>query len=56
VAARKEYTTNYFVEKGTMVKWSFRVKDYDIGFGVRIRVMQDGGSEGKEFQFDTVTS
>lgn len=44
VAARKEYTTNYFVEKGTMVQWSFRVKEYDIGFGVRIRVMQDGGS------------
>lgn len=44
VGARKEYTTNYFVEQGTLVRWSFRVKDLDIGFGVRCRVMQDGGS------------
>ena len=26
------------------MRWSFRVKDFDIGFGVRVRIMQDGGS------------
>ncbi len=44
VSARSEYTTAYLVEKGTLMRWSFRVKDFDIGFGVRVRVMQDGGS------------
>ena len=46
MAARKEYTTAYFIEQGTLLRWSFRVQDKDIGFGVRIRKMQDfGGSE-----------
>jgi len=44
ISARSEFTTAYFVEKGTLMRWSFRVKDYDVGFGVRVRVMQDGGS------------
>ncbi|CAD7977146.1 unnamed protein product [Amoebophrya sp. A25] len=44
VSARSEFTTAYLVEKGTLMRWSFRVKDFDIGFGVRVRVMKDGGS------------
>ena len=26
------------------MRWSFRVKDYDVGFGVRLRLMRDGGA------------
>lgn len=48
IGARKEFTTAYFVEKGTLMHWSFRVKDHDVGFGVRLRVMQDGGSREED--------
>lgn len=48
VGARKEYTTSYHVEKGYIMRWTFRVKDHDLGFGVRMRVMQDGGSVEQE--------
>merc|ERR1719199_1737490 len=48
IAARKEYTTNYFVEKGTLMRWSFRCKEHDVGFGVRLRVMQDMGGSKEE--------
>lgn len=44
IGARKEHTTSYHVEKGYILRWTFRVKDHDLGFGVRMRVMQDGGS------------
>ena len=29
VGARKEFTTSYFVQQGTLMRWSFRVK---VGF------------------------
>jgi len=48
IAARKEHTTSYHVEKGYILRWTFRVKDHDLGFGVRMRVMQDGGSVEQE--------
>jgi len=44
IPARKEHTTAYLVQKGTLLRWTFRVKERDLGFGVRMRVMQDGGS------------
>ena len=48
VSARSEFTTAYLVEKGTLMRWSFRVQGYDIGFGVRVRIMQDGGSREED--------
>eukprot|EP00397_Hematodinium_sp_SG-2012_P021018 GEMP01021688.1.p1 GENE.GEMP01021688.1~~GEMP01021688.1.p1 ORF type:complete len:313 (+),score=95.06 GEMP01021688.1:47-985(+) len=44
VPARNEHTTAYLVPKGTLLRWTFRVMQYDLGFGVRMRVMQDGGA------------
>lgn len=44
VPARTEHTCCYHVSKGSTLRWSFRVKDHDIGFGVRMRVQQWGGS------------
>jgi len=48
VAARNEYTTAYFIEQGTLLQWSFRVQEKDIGFGVRVRKMQDFGGSVEE--------
>ena len=36
MTARNEYTTSYFIEKGTLLQWSFRVQERDIGFGERL--------------------
>ena len=40
------------------MRWSFRVQEYDIGFGVRVRIMQDGGSREEDVlpveRFDNV--
>mmetsp|Transcript_10520 Transcript_10520/g.23905 ORF Transcript_10520/g.23905 Transcript_10520/m.23905 type:complete len:361 (+) Transcript_10520:95-1177(+) len=44
VPARTEHTTVYHVQTGSTLRWTFRVKDYDIGFGVRMRVQEWGGS------------
>merc|ERR1719162_2191013 len=43
VPARTEHTCCYHVSKGSTLRWTFRVKDNDIGFGVRMRVQQWGG-------------
>jgi len=44
IPARTEHTTVYHVQAGSTLRWTFRVKDYDIGFGVRMRVQEWGGS------------
>jgi len=48
VPARTEHKTAYHVAKGSTLRWTFRVKDYDIGFGVRMRVQEWGGSREDE--------
>jgi hypothetical protein len=48
VPARTEHTCCYHVSKGSTLRWTFRVKDNDIGFGVRMRVQQWGGSREDE--------
>merc|ERR1712178_637214 len=48
VPARTEHTCCYHVSKGSTLRWIFRVKDNDIGFGVRMRVQQWGGSKEEE--------
>lgn len=48
VPARTEHTSCYHVTKGSTLRWTFRVKDYDIGFGVRMRVQEWGGSREDE--------
>jgi len=48
VPARTEHTCCYIVSKGSTLRWTFRVKDYDIGFGVRMRVQEWGGSREEE--------
>lgn len=48
VPARTEHTCAYIVPKGSTLRWTFRVKDYDIGFGVRMRVQQWGGAKEEE--------
>mmetsp|Transcript_127134 Transcript_127134/g.354007 ORF Transcript_127134/g.354007 Transcript_127134/m.354007 type:complete len:372 (-) Transcript_127134:213-1328(-) len=48
VPARTEHTSAYHVAKGSTLRWTFRVKDYDIGFGVRMRVQEWGGSREEE--------
>jgi len=48
VPARTEHTSAFHVARGSTLRWTFRVKDYDIGFGVRVRVQQWGGSKEEE--------
>lgn len=48
VPARTEHTCAYHVSKGSTLRWTFRVKDYDIGFSVRMRVQEWGGSREEE--------
>lgn len=48
VPARTEHTCCYHVSKGSTLRWTFRVKEHDIGFGVRMRVQQWGGSREDE--------
>merc|ERR1711988_1381245 len=38
----------YHVSKGSTLRWTFRVKEHDIGFGVRMRVQEWGGSREDE--------
>merc|ERR1712151_790149 len=44
VPARTEHTSAYHVAKGSTLRWTFRVKEHDIGFSVRMRVQVWGGS------------
>eukprot|EP00933_Yihiella_yeosuensis_P068099 TRINITY_DN7340_c0_g7_i1.p1 TRINITY_DN7340_c0_g7~~TRINITY_DN7340_c0_g7_i1.p1 ORF type:complete len:390 (-),score=118.48 TRINITY_DN7340_c0_g7_i1:134-1303(-) len=48
VPARREHTSAYHVSKGSTLRWTFRVKEHDIGFSVRMRVQQWGGSREDE--------
>merc|ERR1712186_61720 len=48
VPARTEHTSAYHVSKGSTLRWTFRVKEHDIGFGVRMRVQQWGGARADE--------
>lgn len=48
VPARTEHTSAYHVSKGSTLRWTFRVKEHDIGFGVRMRVQEWGGSREDE--------
>lgn len=48
VPARSEHTCCYHVSKGSTLRWTFRVKDNDIGFGVRMRVQEWGGAREDE--------
>merc|ERR1712232_87270 len=48
IPARTEHTSCYHVSKGSTLRWSFRVKDHDVGFGVRMRVQEWGGSREEE--------
>jgi hypothetical protein len=48
VPARTEHTCCYHVSKGSTLRWTFRVKEHDIGFGVRMRVQEWGGSREDE--------
>lgn len=48
VPARTEHTCAYHVSKGSTLRWTFRVKEHDIGFAVRMRVQQWGGSREDE--------
>eukprot|EP00441_Pelagodinium_beii_P034340 CAMPEP_0197629676 /NCGR_PEP_ID=MMETSP1338-20131121/7430_1 /TAXON_ID=43686 ORGANISM="Pelagodinium beii, Strain RCC1491" /NCGR_SAMPLE_ID=MMETSP1338 /ASSEMBLY_ACC=CAM_ASM_000754 /LENGTH=365 /DNA_ID=CAMNT_0043200755 /DNA_START=295 /DNA_END=1392 /DNA_ORIENTATION=+ len=48
VPARTEHTCAYHVSKGSTLRWTFRVKDKDIGFSVRMRVQVWGGSQEEE--------
>lgn len=48
IAARAEHTTSYHVDKGQLLRWTFRVKERDLGFAVRLRRMADGGSQEEE--------
>ena len=48
VPARTEHTCAYHVSKGSTLRWTFRVKDHDIGFAVRMRVQVWGGAQEEE--------
>jgi len=48
VPARTEHTSAYHVKKGSTLHWTFRVKERDVGFGVRMRVQEWGGSREEE--------
>lgn len=43
VPARTEHTSAYHVSKGATLRWTFRVKEHDIGFGLRMRVQDPAG-------------
>lgn len=48
IPARREHTCVFHVTKGSTLRWTFRVKEHDIGFGVRMRVQEWGGSREEE--------
>jgi hypothetical protein len=48
IPARTEHTCCYHVSRGSTLRWTFRVKDNDLGFGVRMRVQAFGGSREEE--------
>jgi len=48
VPARTEHTSAYHVKKGSTLRWTFRVKEHDIGFAVRMRVQVWGGAQEEE--------
>lgn len=48
VPARKEHTCVYLVTKGSTLRWTFRVKERDLGFGVRMRIQEFGGAREEE--------
>lgn len=48
VPARTEHTCSFVVKQGCTLRWTFRVKDNDVGFGVRMRVQEWGGSREEE--------
>lgn len=48
VPARTEHTCCYHVSKGSTLRWTFRVKDNDIGFGVRMRIQEYGGAREED--------
>mmetsp|Transcript_70549 Transcript_70549/g.131994 ORF Transcript_70549/g.131994 Transcript_70549/m.131994 type:complete len:340 (+) Transcript_70549:115-1134(+) len=47
VSARGEHITSHFVEKGSRLQWSFRLKEHSVNFAVRIR-SQGEGEEAQE--------
>jgi len=44
VPRRSTHTFPVLVNPGHTLSWIFRCKDHDIGFAIRTRIMQDGGS------------
>ncbi|CAE7018922.1 unnamed protein product [Symbiodinium sp. CCMP2456] len=48
VPARTEHTCAYHVTKGSTLRWTFRVKEHDIGFAVRMRIQVWGGAQEEE--------
>jgi hypothetical protein len=48
VPARTEHTCCYSVKKGETLRWTFRVKEHDVGFGVRMRIQAYGGAKEEE--------
>lgn len=48
VPARSEHTCVYVVQKGATLRWTFRVKERDLGFAVRMRIQEFGGSREEE--------
>jgi hypothetical protein len=48
VPARTEHTCAFHVANGSTLRWTFRVKEHDIGFGVRMRIQEWGGSREEE--------
>lgn len=48
VPARAEHTCVYIVTKGSTLRWTFRVKERDLGFAVRMRIQEFGGSREEE--------
>jgi len=48
VPPRTEHTCVYHVAKGSTFRWTFRVKEYDIAFSIRMRVQVWGGSQEED--------
>ena len=48
LARRSDLTTSYQVEVGDTVRWKFAVESHDVGFGVVMRKMRDGGGGSEE--------
>mmetsp|Transcript_22888 Transcript_22888/g.53568 ORF Transcript_22888/g.53568 Transcript_22888/m.53568 type:complete len:389 (-) Transcript_22888:38-1204(-) len=46
VSSRGEHIASHFVEKGSRLQWSFRIKEHSLNFAVRIRAQ--GGEDGAE--------